>query len=201
MTLQGSFDAFTLTDVLRFLAATAKTGCLHVDGDRGRGQVWLDHGILAGAATTRRGDDTSPLHEILFELLRYQHGSFTFSSDDISPSATTRADVDATLDLASCLLDEWRRLEAVVPSPDHRVAPARELPCAQVTIGAPLWRALVAMAAGCSVAELAQALDIGELDVTRRVHDLVDLGLVTIDPPAPSARTRRTRQPALTASP
>ena len=44
MALEGSLDAFGLPDVLRLLAATAKTGCLYVGGDRASGHVWVDRG-------------------------------------------------------------------------------------------------------------------------------------------------------------
>jgi len=205
--LQGTLDGFALPDVLRFLASTAKTGCLHVDGDRGRGQVWLDDGMFAAAATTRLAPETSPLHEMVFELLRFQQGSFSFSPDDPPPGTDGYcADLEAILEQARHLLDEWHMLETVVPSLNHRVTPVAELACRQVTFDAPLWSTFAATAGGCSVAELARSLDVGELDITRRVHDLVELGVAVIEPPtsapASAAGGRRDtgRQSALPAS-
>ena len=46
MALQGSLDTFALPDVLRLLAATAKTGRLRIEGDGGRGNVWLRDGTV-----------------------------------------------------------------------------------------------------------------------------------------------------------
>jgi len=187
--LQGTLDGFALPDVLRFLASSAKTGCLHVDGDRGRGQVWLDDGMFAAAATTRLSAGTSPLHEMVFELLRFQQGSFSFTPDDPPPGTDGYcADLEVVLEQARHLLDEWHMLETVVPSLDHRITPVAELACRQVTFDAQLWSTFAATAGGCTVAELAHTLEVGELDITRRAHDLVELGVAVIEPPttAPS---------------
>ena len=187
MTFQGTLEAFALPDVLRFLAATAKSGCVHVDGDRGRGRVWLDDGALAGAATTSLSADSSPLHEVIFELLRFQQGSFTFAPDDTAPAALGyRSELEPILTQAGCLMEEWRALEAVVPSLHHRVTHVRELPRPQVTIDADVWPTLTSIAGGCSVADLAHALGIDELEITRRVHHLVELGVAVVESPAPA---------------
>lgn len=198
MALQGTLDTFSLPDVLRLLATTGKTGCLHVDGDRGRGSVWLDAGALVGA-TAERVLGTASIDEVVFEIMRFSRGSFNFAADEQAPTDGQQPkDVEATLRRATQLLDEWRTLEAVVPSLSHRVSLAPELTVDQVTIDAPRWQALVAMASGRSVAELAESLDLGELDATRTVSDLVELGVAVVEPPgaarapAPSARRSAT---------
>ncbi|MGH9214366.1 MAG: DUF4388 domain-containing protein [Acidimicrobiales bacterium] len=196
MALQGTLDTFSLPDVLRLLATTGKTGCLHVDGDRGRGSVWLDDGAVV-AATAERALGTATIDEVIFEIMRFSRGSFNFAADERAPQESQQSkDVEKTLRRAGQLLDEWRDLEAVVPTLSHRVALAPELTVDQVTIDAPRWQALVAIAAGRSVGELAQSLDLGELAVSRTVSDLVELGVAIIQPPgaarAPSSGGRRT---------
>ena len=187
MALQGTLDTFSLPDVLRLLATTGKTGCLHVDGDRGRGQVWIDDGSLVAAKAERALGEPS-IDEVVFEMLRFGRGQFSFAVDEKAPDDAEPTDVEATLRRAGQLLDEWRELEAVVPSLSHRVAMAPELTVEQVTVDADRWKALVAIASGRSVGELAETLGLGELGISRTVSDLVELGVAVIEPPG-AART------------
>ena len=184
MALQGNLGTFALPEVLRLLASTRKTGCLHVEGDRGRGSVWFDEGSVA-AATAGRAVNAVPVDEVLFELLRYRRGSFRFSLDEQPPLETVQVlDLESTLLRALQLLDEWRALEAVVPSLSHRVELVPELTVGHVTVDAGRWAILAAVADGTSVGKLAETLGMGEIDVSRAVHDLVDMGVVMVAPPA-----------------
>jgi hypothetical protein len=177
------------------LATTGKTGCLHVEGDRGRGSVWLHDGSVVGA-TAERALGAAPIDEVIFEMLRFGRGSFNFAADELAPEDNPQPkEVEKILRRSTQLLDEWRSLEGVVPSLSHRVALAPELTVEQVTIDAPRWEALVAIASGRSVGELAEKLSLGELGVSRTVSDLVELGVAVVEPPgaarAPSVTSRR----------
>jgi hypothetical protein len=193
--LQGTLDTFSLPDVLRLLATTGKTGCLHVDGDRGRGKVWIDGGALVGATADRALGQPS-IDEVVFEMLRIGRGSFRFAVDEKAPDTDVEpTEIEGTLRRAGQLLEEWRELEAIVPSLSHRVAMAPELTVEQVTVDADRWKALVAISSGRSVGELAEALGVGELGISRTVSDLVELGVAVIEPPGaarkPSGSSRR----------
>jgi hypothetical protein len=184
LALQGNLGTFALPEVLRLLASTRKTGCLHIEGDRGRGSVWIDGGNVAGA-TAGRAVNAVPVDEVLFELLRYRRGSFRFSLDEQPPLETVQVlDLESTLLRALQLLDEWRALEVVVPSLSHRVELVPELTVGHVTVDAGRWAILAAIADGTSVGKLAETLGLGEIDVSRAVHDLVDMGVVMVSPPA-----------------
>jgi hypothetical protein len=186
LALQGNLGTFALPEVLRLLASTRKTGCLHVEGDRGRGSVWFDEGSVA-AATAGRAVNAVPVDEVIFELLRYRRGSFRFSLDEQPPLETVQVlDLESTLLRALQLLDEWRALEAVVPSLSHRVELVPELTVGHVTVDAGRWAMLAAIADGTSVGKLAETLGMGEIDVSRAVRDLVDMGVVQVAPPAGS---------------
>ena len=184
MALQGNLGTFALPEVLRLLASTRKTGCLHVEGDRGRGSIWFDEGSVA-AATAGRAVNAVPVDEVLFELLRHRRGSFRFSLDEQPPLETVQVlDLESTLLRALQLLDEWRALEAVVPSLSHRVELVPELTTGHVTVDAGRWQILAAIADGTSVGKLAESIGLGEIDVSRAVRDLVDMGVVQVAPPA-----------------
>jgi hypothetical protein len=182
--LQGTLDTFELPDVLRMLAATGKTGRLHIEGDRGRGCVSLCQGALTAATVEADQAEHWPLVDVFFELLRFEHGSFRFAPalhpDGAEPAAE---DLEVVLGRATALLLEWRELAEVVPSPDHRVSLAPHLREDFVTLGADRWKILATIADQPTIADVADRLALGELDVARALCDLVDLGVVAIRPP------------------
>jgi hypothetical protein len=184
--LQGTLDTFALPDVLRLLAATAKTGCLQIEGDRGRGVVWVAEGRVLAANADRAQE--APLDEVVFELLRYGTGSFRFAVDATAMSVDGDGDdIEATLLRAMALLDEWHALEPVVPSMSHGVTLVDDLPREHVTIDAGTWRVLATVASGRSVGDLAHDLGVGELEVSRLVYGMVQLGVVSVNSPGGSA--------------
>lgn len=202
MALLGDLETFALCDVLRLLAATAKTGCLHVEGDLGQGEVWLRDGALTSARTSTSLDDTV-IDEVVFGLLRFERGTFKFHVDEPPPAHEHPGyltDIESVLRAARRMLDEWRDLQSVVPSPDHEVALQPELPLHEVTIDTSAWSTLAAVGTGATVSELAERLGLSEIDTMRRIRDVVDDGLVIVGPPAGASRpprARRTPDPAL----
>jgi hypothetical protein len=185
--LQGTLDSFSLPDVLRLLATTGQTGRLHVDGDRGKAGVWLKEGALTAASADGAVDD-APVEEVVFEMLRFSSGSFHFSAGEQPPDGKEESDVEGVLRRAGRMLDEWRELEAVVPSLDHRVVLARTLTVEKVTLDASRWQTVAAIGGGRSVRELGDALGLGELAMIRTVSDLVELGVAAVESPQPSRR-------------
>ncbi len=197
MALQGTLDTFSLPDVLRLLATTSKTGRLRIEGDRGHGSVWLTDGNVV-EATAERAMDGTPVDEVLFELLRFQAGSFAFDGDDRAAGGKDPEEIEGLLRRANSLLSEWSELENVVPSLEHEVRLANDLSVDEVIIDADRWKSLVAVAAGRTVGELATTLSLTELGVSRAVRDLVDLGVAEVDPPGTGpVAARRPRSPGL----
>src|SRR5690606_38893718 len=115
LALQGTLDTFALPDVLHLLATTKKTGCLRLDGSRGSGTVHVDGGEVVAVAAAHAPLATE-LADALFELLRFEAGSFAFEADVGPEDRQPAAEVGSLLDAATALLQEWREIEAVVPS-------------------------------------------------------------------------------------
>ena len=185
MSLQGTLDTFALPDVLRLLASTAKTGYLRLDGSRGSGGLWFDAGRVAAAAPPRPDRPAPPVApgaEALFELLRAGDGSFVFEAGTASPIEGPTGDVASLLGEAEVLLEEWREVEAVVPSLACSVALRPDLDAPSVSISADRWRSLVAVAGGSDVEDVRAALGLGELSASRTVKELVEAGLVDVGP-------------------
>jgi hypothetical protein len=193
--LQGTLETFALPDVLRLLAATRKTGCLHVEGDRGRGGVWLHQGQLVQVMVENHLAE-APVVDLLFELLRLEKGSFSFVPADYPQADCTQLeDLEGALLRATDLLMEWQDLATVVPSLSHQVVLAPHLNGDGVTLDARRWKIVSAIADGPGVTQLAERLHLGEMDVLRTICDAVDLGVAVIEPPGalhtPAAGARR----------
>lgn len=193
--LQGTLETFSLPDVLQLLSSTKKTGCLRVSGDRGEGSLWVRDGAIV--ASEAGGSAQAAVVDVVFELLRLDTGEFVFDDGGEPADAGEPADVSSLLADAGRLLDEWREIEAVVPSSAHWVALRSELGSDDVRIDKDGWRAVVAVGGGVSVSGLGDQLDLAELAVARLVKDLSEQGLVEVgDPrdaapasaPAPTAR-------------
>ncbi len=179
MALQGTIETFALPEVLRLLGSGGKTGRLRLSGDRGSGSIWVDGGKVVAAEATGIREGTSSTG-VVFELLRYAEGSFTFDDDQANTRPGTPQDIEVLLGDAERQLADWREIEAVVPSLAVRLVLADELPAADVTLDATSWKAVVAVARGGDVASIADALDLEELDACRRAKDLIETGLAVV---------------------
>ncbi|MCP3987637.1 MAG: DUF4388 domain-containing protein [Actinomycetia bacterium] len=179
--LQGSLDDFALDEVLGLLSSTAKTGKLDLKGNRGNGILHLDEGQLVRATASNVVAGTEP-EDVLFELLRYNDGSFSFVASD-SEKGTYSQDVGVALASAEARLAEWRTIEAIVPSLRHVVMPSAELPSDEITINRNEWASLIVIGDGCPVSTLCEKLALGEVDGSRQIKSLVERGLIRVVPP------------------
>jgi hypothetical protein len=179
-------DTFALPDVLRLLASTKKTGCLRLSGDRGEGSVWVDSGSVVAADSTGSGPDGTTV-DVVFELLRYGDGSFSFDAGTTAEHPGAPADVEPLLSQAESQLEEWHEIEKVVPSLDAWVILAGELPADEVTLDSTKWHTIVSIGSGTTVAAIGQALGLPEVAVCRRVKDIVELGLGAVLAPSAEA--------------
>lgn len=179
MALQGTLDTFALPDVLRLLATTQKTGQLLVQGDQGNGSLYLDAGSVVGGETSLAATDEA--HEVLFELLRLDDGSFMFDQSASAPSAGEAVAVEEVIDAAQAAHEEWQDLSTVVPSLDIAIVLAGDLPDEEAKITRERWKLIVAIGSGTTVRALGDQLNLRELPVLRAARGLVDDGLAVVD--------------------
>jgi hypothetical protein len=187
--LQGTLDTFALPDVLRLLASTKKTGRLVIAGNRGTGSVWVDAGSVVGSEATGTMPDAGAV-DVLFELLRYAEGSFTFETGTAPAEPSPSRAVEPLLVDAERQLTEWREIEAVVPSMDAWISLVGELTGDEIVISADRWKTIAAVGSGTSVTGVGHTLKVGELEVCRRVKELVELDLAKVSTtPMPMLRS------------
>ena len=186
MALQGTIDTFELGEVIRMLVQGEKTGRLELSGDRGSGSLWFEDGQVVGSET-----DTSPMAAdhaaVLFQLLRFTEGAFVFDQGARPSEGGEATAAEPILDEALRRLEEWTLIEDVVPSLGHRVDLCSELSRSDVVIDQIGWRAVAAIGGGRSIGDLGRALEQDELDVSRTVKTLVELGLVEVGDEEPGA--------------
>jgi hypothetical protein len=177
--LQGTLDTFALPDVLRLLAATRKTGRLRITGGHGSGSAWVAGGDLVAVEAAHAPHATSAV-DAMFELLRFEEGSFTFDADATPDEAGSPTDVEELLAESEALLAEWRTIESVVPSMDAWVTLRRTLGQPEISIGQDQWTTVVAVGAGATVRRIGDELCLPELPVSRAIKELVEAGLLDI---------------------
>jgi hypothetical protein len=180
--LSGTLETFSLPDVLRLLSSTNKTGRLSLDGDRGRGCVWVEDGRVVAAEADRAG--AGDVDGVVFELLRFVEAGFEFESGTVAADPGAPRTVDEVLAEGEQRLEEWCEIEAVVPSLDiwARMMPEVD---GEVRVSPEQWRTLAAVGAGASGHDLADRLGQGEYDVCRQLRDLVESSMVDVEEAAP----------------
>lgn len=179
MALQGTLETFELPDVLRLLSSTKKTGMLELDGDRGVGRVWLADGDIVSGSSDR---EAGAIEAVLFDLLRTTDGSFVFESCSVPDHTGDRTDVGTALDAAQALLDDWRTIASVVPSLDVDVRLVADLGADSIEVDADQWRVLALVGSGSTGHRLDSHLELGELECCRRLADMVESGMIEIEP-------------------
>lgn len=201
MALQGTLDTFALPDVLRLLASTRKVGRLRVSGEDGSGSLWLDAGEIVGHELLVRGVNGLTAVEVLFNLLRFPQGSFTFDAGSVPSVTGEPRGVESSLGEAEQMLAEWRSLEVFVPSLAARLSLAPELRAREVVLDAARWRIIATIGAGTTVGDVGRRVGLGDLAVMRAVKDVIELGLVDVDAigaPAEPAASPSTPSAAVT---
>jgi hypothetical protein len=193
--LQGSLDNFSLGEVLNLLAGTKKSGHLRLSGDRGTGSLWVDEGLLVQAEASN-GVAGGEWEDIMFELLRFESGNFSFVADDLAPSPSDGMDIEPLVDRGRELLVEWNSIESVIPSPEHFLTTVAKLPIEQVMLTGGEWETVIAIGEGRSVSQTCTLLGVGEMKGCRRIKSVIERGLVRIDEPSARPSTADTESAA-----
>jgi hypothetical protein len=175
--------------VLRLLAGTSKTGRLGVTGVERTGDVWLRDGQIVSGAVSSSPHATDPA-DVVFELLRFESGSFAFEDDEQPTESSDPTPVDHAIGRAEELVREWHEVESVVPSVLSWVSFVTEIEGDSTTISADHWRTLAVIGSGLTVRDLGDHFAQTDLAASRRVKALVEAGLVELGD-APEERPER----------
>jgi Domain of unknown function (DUF4388) len=176
--LVGSLSAFSLSDVLSLLAATAQTGELQVVSEAMDGKVWLVDGELSNASV---GSATT-IGQAVFELACIVEGWFYFTVGPMSSSGQPPVPVAAVLHEVGPQVEEWREIRQVVPL-EAVVNLAPNPPGQDVQIRTDQWRALTTVgSSGLSVTQVLERIGGDQMVGLRTLRDLHTAGLIVMGP-------------------
>jgi hypothetical protein len=180
--LQGDLASFALSDVLRLLASTEKSGRLVVSGDLEHGEVWLRDGALTGGRASTRPSATGAA-DVLFEIQQFPNGSFVFEAADDVEGSDEPLTIDEALKTAAGLQAEWDDVVKVVPSLDHWITMTPELAGQSIVVNADQWKLLASLGNGATVRTLGERFADSDLAASKRVKAMAEAKLVEVGEP------------------
>jgi Domain of unknown function (DUF4388) len=197
--LQGTFDTLALQELLGLLAHSRKTGALGLDAGPASAVVYVTEGRCCAALSNESGEPVSDapslvvrLVDLCFAVARTDDGSFRFGSEEPPWVCADTIDLDVANDELSRLLEEWREIQAVIPSLECRIKLSEDLGIDELVVDRERWRLLTAIDGRRSVRDLVRKTNRPVLDVCHALLALVDAGACSVvQAPTPAATTAR----------
>jgi len=163
-------------------------------GSRRLGQILVAMGSLSQRELGRQVE--FQVTEVVFELLSWQEGFFSFTEGPLTgvpADLMVRIRTESVLMEGARRIDEWSRIEAVVPhvgvvpllTPGDVAADA-----AMMDLLPGEWEVLALVDGERSVREIAQGLARSEFEVARIVFGLVTTGVLVLSDPGADRRAR-----------
>jgi Domain of unknown function (DUF4388) len=193
VSLQGTFDTLSVTDLFGLLSTAGKTGALRLEAGELEASVFVTGGLCcaveadeAGGSAGSRAPESNDelagrLVDVGFAFARLPEGSFRFSDSELAAydtSVTTPLE-RAVVEIRS-LLDQWHEIESTIPSLDVRVRLAPVLHHEEIVVTAQEWNLLVALETMPSVRDLVAQRREPMMEVCREIKGLVERGAVEI---------------------
>jgi hypothetical protein len=193
--LQGTFETLALPELIGLLAHSRKTGALWLEAGPATAALYVTDGRCCAAQS---GDLTGPVSdaaslltrmvELLFAAARQDDGSFRFGTEEPPWRCDETVDLESALDELSRLVDEWRDIQAVVPSLDARVRLSDELATDEIVLDRQRWALLVAIDGRRTVRELVRKTNRPVLDVCHSLVALIEAGAAAVVAPPKEVR-------------
>ncbi len=181
--LQGTFDIFTLPELLGMLAGGSKTGTLQVTRGAVRVKVHLREGLCSGVEPAGPTPDEDALADALagacFDLLRETDGTFKFNTAE-PPASDLLVVIDDALVEADRRIEEWNEVCTLVPSLEVCPQLSPEIGGESITLSSAEWAFAVALDGRATVRELVDTRQVSLLEVCREVAALVERGAVRL---------------------
>lgn len=138
------------------------------------------------------------IEEVVFEVMSWQEGYFSFVEgplDEIAADADVRIPTEALLMEGARRIDEWSRIEHVIPHLGivPTLAPAEGGEAGELDLLPMEWEVLAAIDAARDVRAIAASIGRSEFDVAKTIFGLATAGVVTMldHGPAPAAAPER----------
>lgn len=188
--LQGSFDTFDFPEVLAMLSRKGQSGKLRMHSGTSQVEIYLAEGRLSHAESSDHGipvrvaESRDRLEEACFEVLRWDHGSFEFHPNALPSSGRNLdAGVESVINGARRRVEEWDRVQRIIPSLEVQPRLVPELAGDEVTVSKAAWRILAALDGRRNGIALARTLGLSHFEISFALAELVSQGLVVVNAP------------------
>jgi len=125
--MSGLLDVVPLSDLLQLLSASQKSGVVTIRSGHEVGQICLRQGRVYHSSI--EGHAGVGPHKAFYRMLCWSQGEFEF---DPRGERKVREEIDAAIQSllmeGVCQIDEIRRIEADLPSPESKLAVANPIP-------------------------------------------------------------------------
>jgi hypothetical protein len=182
MALEGTFETFSVMDVVGWLQQLIRVGRLDSEGVNGEVHLWIADGGIVAEQSDAYGDDITPA-VALFDILRAGPARWQFVSGEQSTSTIEHAPVGvmSLVGDLEAMVTEWAEILDVVPSADATVRLVSD-PDGPITVNNDRWELVLLLADGpATVDELVHFIGTHDLAGRRRLADLVEAGIATVD--------------------
>jgi Domain of unknown function (DUF4388) len=197
--LQGTLETLALPELLGLLAQSRKTGALWLDAANSSAVIYIVEGRCCAAESSDSGDPLTDgaallarVIDVCFAVERADDGSFRFGPEEPSWACPETVDLEGAIDELGRLVDEWREIQAVIPSLDCRIRLADELGVEELTVDRERWQLIVSLDGRRSVRDLVRKTNRPVLELCHAILELVDAGAVNVGPAPAAPLTART---------
>jgi uncharacterized protein DUF4388 len=196
--LQGTLETLALPELLGLLAQSRKTGALWLDAANSSAVIYIAEGRCCAAESSEAGDPLTDgaallarVIDVCFAVERADDGTFRFGPEEPLWTCPDTVDLEGAIDELGRLVEEWREIQAVIPSLDCRIRLADELGVEALTVDRERWQLIVSLDGRRSVRDLVRKTSRPVLDVCHAILEMVDAGAVNVGPPPAAPLTAR----------
>lgn len=180
MSLQGNLEDFDLTDVLQLIHLGKKMGALEINTEGNKGEIYFEDGKVVYARTKDIiGEDA------IQYILRWSKGQFMFTPDKHSSEKLMDIPIQNLILDAAKQIDEWKRLERVIPSVGVIVdfVEDPDVSSDEINLSPDEWKILSLITGKRSIRDIAKIAKMREFDTAKIFYGLVSSGLVKLKEP------------------
>ncbi len=175
MALRGDFKDFELNDIFQFIHMGGKDGALHLRGKNGTGVIYFENGNIKHAETGKHSGA-----EAINVFLKWDTGTFEFIAGEKTDQASINLPVHNVILEAARQIDEWKKMEDVIPSVDVVVDFEEEPDISDIELRPLEWKALSIINGEKTIKEIAEELKMKTFDLAKVLYGLIQTGLIKV---------------------
>lgn len=192
MALQGNLEDFDLTDVLQLIHLGKKNGALEIEIEGDRGEIYFENGkVLFAKTKNKMGEDS------IHQILRWSVGKFLFSPEKTAPERKMDIPIQNLILDAAKQIDEWKRLEKLIPSTEMIVdfVEDPEVSSEEISLSPEEWKILSLITGEKSIREISQLAKMTEFNTAKIFYGLISSGLVRLkEPPKKEVKKEKPKE-------